>query len=183
MFQRTEKVIPSNREEVILKLGDITQGQVLYRLFIDEETILKGSFSAGDTVKFQYNKQWYTIECQRLLNKAIGNDIGFFKITNDQYLEGEINLLEEQEKIESLIFIVEQSEITFIRNGDEHTSKEAADHLRMKLEKLGEEIKTYDEFIDKCATKSSVSGKPYQVKLNNDSIIDAKSWYLLINES
>jgi hypothetical protein len=53
---------------------------------------------------------------------------------------------------------------TFVRNGEEHRAKDAADHLRSKLERSGERVKTAEDFIDGCATKSSVTGKPYKIR-------------------
>ncbi len=49
----------------------------------------------------------------------------------------------EKEKIQHLINSVEKMEgASFIRNGSEHSGTEAANHLRMKLEKAGDRIKT-----------------------------------------
>jgi hypothetical protein len=56
---------------------------------------------------------------------------------------------------------------TFIRNGGEHDAKKAAAHLRMKLDKAGERVKTAEQFIDGIATKSSLSGKPYRIRLRD----------------
>ena len=52
----------------------------------------------------------------------------------------------------------------FIRNGTEYTCAEAAQFLRGKMDSMGGEVTNAREFIERIATKSSMSGKPYQVK-------------------
>jgi hypothetical protein len=75
--------------------------------------------------------------------------------------------LTEAQKIEALIAFVAKQEGTFMRNGSEHTPVEAAEHLRLKLKKAGKSIKTAQLFIDKLATGSSVTGKPYEIVFKN----------------
>ena len=62
----------------------------------------------------------------------------------------------------------------FIRNGSEYSPKEAAEHLRMKRRKAGSKIKTAEDFIDHIASKSYMSGEPYQMKFRNGSVIDIR---------
>ncbi len=71
-----------------------------------------------------------------------------------QYLDAAVN---------HLILFVENSGYIFIRNGSIYTSKEAADHVRQKYDYLTErnQIKTIEDFIEKAASKSSVSGTNY----------------------
>lgn len=71
----------------------------------------------------------------------------------------------ESRKIEYLISSIEMLEnAEFIRNGKAHDAKAAADHLRLKLRKAGSRVKTAQDFIRYCATGSSMSGKPYQIR-------------------
>ena len=78
--------------------------------------------------------------------------------------------------VDYLIAQVEKSDCKFIRNGDEHTSKEAAQHMRRKYDHFKKEIKTPEDFIEKCAAKSEVSGKPYTVKKPDGSTIKCEDW-------
>jgi hypothetical protein len=74
--------------------------------------------------------------------------------------------LTDQEKIERLLEAIESAEgDVFIRNGGEHSAKDAAEHLRTKWQAAGSENKSVDDFIDKIASKSSLSGEPYHVRL------------------
>lgn len=74
--------------------------------------------------------------------------------------------LTESQKIDRLIaYVGNLKSAVFIRNGDEHTAIEAAKHLQMKREKAGDRVKTADDFIRLCASKSYWSGKAYQIRL------------------
>ena len=81
-------------------------------------------------------------------------------------------VMNEEDKIQRLLeFIKKQDKVVFIRNGSEHTSQEAYEHLKGKLYRarkiysfFGYSIETAHEFIIKLASKSSISGKPYQIR-------------------
>ena len=80
----------------------------------------------------------------------------------------------EQSRIERLIHFVEtQKDMKFIRNGTEYTCAEAAKFLRGKLETMGSEVTTAREFIERIATRSSMSGEPYHVKFADGKLIPA----------
>jgi hypothetical protein len=71
----------------------------------------------------------------------------------------------EQEKIERLIRIVEGlKDAKFIRNGSEYDSGSAAKFLRRKWEAQAKEIVTARDFVEKAASNSSTSGKPYLIR-------------------
>ena len=70
----------------------------------------------------------------------------------------------EARKIEHLIAAVEQLEnAKFIRNGTAYDASKAADHLRLKLREAGDRVATAEDFIHLCGSRSSVSGKPYEI--------------------
>jgi hypothetical protein len=82
--------------------------------------------------------------------------------------------LGEDEKIERLIKVVdEMKDATFIRNGTEHDCHAAAKHMRDKWEHGRSEIKTANDFIDKAASKSSISGKPYMIRFKDGREIES----------
>jgi hypothetical protein len=84
----------------------------------------------------------------------------------------------EKKKIEFLISSVENlKEAKFIRNGSEHDGKEAAIHLRLKLQKAGNMVQTADDFIRLCASKSSASGKPYMIKFSDAKTIKSEEYF------
>ena len=80
----------------------------------------------------------------------------------------------EQARIDKLIRHVEtQKGMTFIRNGTEYSCADAARFLRGKMDSMGAEVTTAREFIDRIATKSSMSGKPYQVRFSDGRLVPA----------
>jgi hypothetical protein len=66
-------------------------------------------------------------------------------------------------EIDHLLVYIDTSECTFIRNGKSHDSREAGAHIRRKYGHIKNRVRTTEEFIQYAATKSSMSGKPYQV--------------------
>lgn len=86
-----------------------------------------------------------------------------------------VALAAENEEIDFLLTFVAESECTFIRNGKEHQGPDASEHLAMKYNHVKRRIKTADIFIDKIATKSSFSGRKYEVQCGNKKI-PTKLW-------
>ena len=90
----------------------------------------------------------------------------------------------EEKIIQALLKRVENSKAIFIRNGSEHTSVEARKHLEFKMNQarsmfwfFGPKSKmSAIDFIKKIATKSSSSGKPYQVRLPSGETMFTGDW-------
>src|SRR5260221_4541686 len=83
----------------------------------------------------------------------------------------------ESKEIEFLVHEVEQLKgAKFWRNGTSYSPKQAADHLRMKWQKAGKAIKTAKDFIEKVASKSSMSGKPYEIEFENGTKVETRSF-------
>ena len=84
----------------------------------------------------------------------------------------------ETARIEHLISSVEKlSGSKFIRNGTEYEPKKAGEHLRMKLDKAGDKVKTAENFIDGIAAKSSTSGKPYQIRKSDGTLVNTSAYF------
>jgi len=69
----------------------------------------------------------------------------------------------------------------FIRNGSEHDGKEAAEHLRMKLQNAVA-VQTADDFIRLCASKSMITGKPYMIRSSDGKTMKSKNIFEKIKE-
>src|SRR4249920_3113176 len=71
-----------------------------------------------------------------------------------------------QAEVNALLAGIEASGCTFHRNGTWHDSKAAAAHLRDKYDYLAARdlIVTTEDFIERAATRSSLSGQAYEVK-------------------
>ena len=66
-------------------------------------------------------------------------------------------------EIEHLLEFVAGSGCTFHRNGSDHDSVDAADHMRLKYSRGKRYADTAEHFIDRLASKSSWTGKVYTV--------------------
>ena len=83
----------------------------------------------------------------------------------------------EKKKIEFLISSVENLKgAKFIRNGSEYDGKKAAEHLRMKLQNALV-VQTADDFIRLCASKSSITVKPYMIRLSDGKTIKSEEYF------
>jgi hypothetical protein len=81
------------------------------------------------------------------------------------------NKIEETKKIELLLARLEAMQnVVFIRNGKEYSSNKAADHLHLKWKKAGRHVKTAEDFIELCGSRSSISGKPYKMRFPDGRI-------------
>ncbi len=79
--------------------------------------------------------------------------------------------------IELLIRAVgDLQQATFIRNGTEHTTHEATEHMRKKWHWKKGEIKTAEDFIRLAASQSSDSVKPYVIRFADGREVNAGDW-------
>ena len=80
----------------------------------------------------------------------------------------------EQQKIGWLIeSVAALHDARFIRNGQAYDATRAADHLRLKLRFAGDRVKTAEDFINYCATRSSMSGRRYSIRFADGRTVDA----------
>jgi hypothetical protein len=83
----------------------------------------------------------------------------------------------EAQKIEYLIASIEKlPKAQFIRNGTAYDAKRAADHLRLKLQQAGSRVATAEDFIRLCASVSSVSGLPYEIRFADGRTITSEAF-------
>jgi hypothetical protein len=81
-------------------------------------------------------------------------------------------------EIEYLLSAVASSDCRFYRNGTWYDAKSAAAHLRGKYETMAARglIGGTDDFIDRAATKSSLSGKDYAIKCEGAEEMSSRQW-------
>ena len=83
----------------------------------------------------------------------------------------------EARKIEYLIAAIEAlPNAQFVRNGTAYDAKSAADHLRVKLQNAGARVATAEDFIRLCASASSISGLPYQIRFADGSMVTSETF-------
>lgn len=72
------------------------------------------------------------------------------------------------DEIEGLLrFVARLEGASLLRNGATHPPQAAEAHLRLKWNQQKAKIETAEDFIRLCATKSSVSGKPYSIRFKD----------------
>jgi hypothetical protein len=85
----------------------------------------------------------------------------------------------EKQKIEALInSVADAKDLQFVRNGKTYDATTAAKFLRGKLAANAAEVKTARGFIDKVASFSGTSGKPYLIRRSDGSEIKSKDYLL-----
>jgi hypothetical protein len=83
-----------------------------------------------------------------------------------------------QTEINYLLESIDRSGCEFYRNGTWYDSKKAQAHLRYKYEMLAahDQINTAEDFIGKAATKSSLSGRPYEIRCSGGEAVPTNQW-------
>ena len=85
---------------------------------------------------------------------------------------------EAEVEIEHLITTVGESGCTFIRNGSRHDSEDAASHMRLKYRRGKRYATTAELFIERLASKSSFTGKPYQIECPGSDAVASGDWLM-----
>lgn len=84
----------------------------------------------------------------------------------------------EQERIDFLLQTLETEKgIVFIRNAAEYDGAAAAKRLRGKLADVGERVKTAGEFVQYCASESSVTHRKYTVRLPDGTTMGSATYF------
>jgi hypothetical protein len=83
-----------------------------------------------------------------------------------------------ESEINYLLSYIENSGCDFYRNGTWYDSKKARTHLHDKYDVLvaGNRINTAEDFIEKTASESSLSGRPYEVRCGAGDVVPSNRW-------
>ncbi len=83
-----------------------------------------------------------------------------------------------QSEIDALLGRLEASGCEFNRNGTWYAATEVKPHLLRKLRYLEDRgmVQTSEQFIERAASGSSMSGKAYLVKCGNDTPVQSSQW-------
>ncbi len=98
----------------------------------------------------------------------------FFFISPASGVDGSLNPT--QKAIQHLLDYVIRSDRIFIRNSKQYSAQEASEHMQKKYEHFRDEIETPEKFIELCATRSLLSGKPYLVIDRQGKTIKTSEW-------
>jgi Family of unknown function (DUF5329) len=85
-----------------------------------------------------------------------------------------------QREIDALIASLGDSGCQFERNGSWHDAKAARAHLQKKYDHLRKRglADTAELFIERCASKSSMSGKAYRVRCPGKAVETSERWFI-----
>jgi hypothetical protein len=81
------------------------------------------------------------------------------------------------DEIDYLLTEVGSSGCTFIRNGKRHSARVAREHLQSKRRHNAHLIDSTEDFIEKIASRSSISGKPYRIRCRGQGEQTAGEWF------
>lgn len=83
-----------------------------------------------------------------------------------------------QAEVDYLLEYVERSGCEFYRNGRWYDGKHARAHLSDKYQYLAarDQISTTEDFIERAATASSISGDHYQIRCIGSEPVDSHQW-------
>lgn len=81
-------------------------------------------------------------------------------------------------EVNALLMVLKASGCQFNRNGTWYSSQDAETHLARKLEYLVSKsaVASTEQFIERAATKSSVTGQAYAVRCANGPSVPSKIW-------
>ena len=84
-----------------------------------------------------------------------------------------------EKEIQHLFDHLKNSDCEFNRNGKWYNAEEAQNHINKKYNYLLKRglINSTEQFIDRVASKSSMSGKPYIVKCGESQAINSSVWF------
>lgn len=85
-----------------------------------------------------------------------------------------------QLEIDALMAALEKSGCRFERNGSWYDAARARGHLQEKYDYLRRHdmVDTAEQFIDRAATQSSMSGKPYHVQCAGKPLATSHDWFV-----
>jgi len=83
-------------------------------------------------------------------------------------------------EVAHLMTAVEKSQCKFNRNGSWHDAKAARAHLQKKFDYLDKKdlVTTTESFIERGASTSSMSGKPYEMQCGSAKAVTSSAWLI-----
>jgi hypothetical protein len=87
---------------------------------------------------------------------------------------------EQVAEVEHLIKYLADSDCRMIRNGKSYDAKDGAKHMRRKYDYFRNKISSTEEFIEYAGTKSTMSGRLYEVLCVDQQAEFTRDW--LLNE-
>lgn len=98
-------------------------------------------------------------------------------LSSTSYAEDSNDLMGKE--IQHLFDHLKNSQCAFNRNGKWYTAEEAVKHIQKKYQYLIKKglVNSTEQFIERAASESSLSGKPYLVKCGASEPIMSSVWF------
>jgi hypothetical protein len=172
--QRSTTAVPGSEEALHLTIGDITRGQTMVTLAGKDEAVLLSTRSMkwGAAAEFKFGGETLTLTLREFHDALIDEDFAAFTLSRGPAQPTPGAHGDEMRKIALLLEHVKNMEgATFVRNGSDHSPKDAAEHLESKLAAANRENMTAPGFIDIIASKSLVTDEVYTIRLKDGSTV------------
>jgi Family of unknown function (DUF5329) len=99
--------------------------------------------------------------------------MGFFPIGGRSDVSGA-----DREEVLHLLEFLRSSGCAMERNGKRYDSEDAYSHVKRKYKYFRDKIETSEDFIEYCASKSTMSGRDYLVLCENAAAVRTRDWFL-----
>ena len=94
----------------------------------------------------------------------LGGAVLLLSLLSGEWTESRADVPEEQKpEVQHLLDYLAHSGCRMKRNGINHDAKDAVEHIVQKYDYYRDDIKTTEDFIDRSASRSSLSGLSYKV--------------------
>lgn len=170
IMQRKRAAVPGSNGWLRVHVGDITMGSApVHVTTADGQTLVAEQLlRQRDFVELSLAGERYVLVVEQLVNLLVGDDRAVFRVRPAAGFK--------PDPIGLLLKLVAASGDTFVREGQQYGGAAAAQFLTAKLgSHRGPEI-TLDEFIDTLASKSSTTGKPYEVLTQDGATVTMQQW-------
>jgi len=170
LSQRSITSLPGSRGTLKLRLGDITSGYVSLELsqWRGESPIPRTLAREGDTLQFALAEQQYVLHVEKMTNVLWGEDYVVLSVSSLPTWN--------RQSIEQLLQAIAKVDATFIRNDQQLPPAQFAALLRQKLAVAPQARISVDDFIEQIATRSSTTGKTYEIALQDGTVMPVADW-------
>lgn len=79
-------------------------------------------------------------------------------------------------EVQHLLAYLKNSGCEMERNGSKHDAQEAVEHIQKKYDYYRDDIKTTEDFIERSASRSSLSGRAYKVLCPGEEVRLTSDW-------
>lgn len=92
-------------------------------------------------------------------------------------LEGRTDVpVAQKPEVQHLLEYLKNSGCQMERNGSKHDAWEAVEHIQKKYDYYKNDIKTTEDFIERSASRSSLSGRAYKVLCPGEEVRPTADW-------